>query len=225
MMSTSYCIRAGALSVKTQIVSCGEEPTTAAHVRWYAVYTCANREKHVADRLASRGIEHFLPQYESMRYWKDRKVCLQLPLFPGYLFVHLALQNRLSILQVPGVVRLVGFDGHATPLADEEVVWVRAILSQRLQAEPHRYLQVGKWARVVCGPLQGMEGIVVRRKNRSRLVLSFALIQRSVAIEMNEGDLGPVCEAETTLRKVAGPQVEKPCLVAGGRAEKMAAFQ
>jgi transcription antitermination factor NusG len=156
---------------------------------WYAAYTCANHEKRVADQFASRRVEHFLPQYESVRRWKDRKVRLQLPLFPGYLFVHLAPQERLRVLQVPGVVRLVGFNGHPAPIPEEDVNRIREFLGQGLQAEPHPYLQVGRRARVVRGPLAGMEGIVTRRKNRSRLVLSFDLIRRSMAVEMDEGDM------------------------------------
>jgi transcription antitermination factor NusG len=162
---------------------------TAAQVRWYAVYTCANHEKRVADQFASRSVEHFLPQYESERRWKDRKVRLQLPLFPGYLFVHMAAQEKLRVLQVPGVVRLVGFHGSPTPLPEEDVNRIREFLGQGWRAEPHPYLQVGKRARVVRGPLTGMEGIVARRNKRSRLVVSFELIQRSMAVEMEEGDL------------------------------------
>jgi transcription antitermination factor NusG len=137
-------------------------------------------------------VEHFLPQYESVRKWKDRKVRLQLPLFPGYLFVHLAAQERVRVLQVPGVVRLVGFNGHPSPLPEEDVTRIREFLGQGFRAEPHPYLQAGRRARVMRGPLAGMEGIVVRRKNRSRLVASFELIQRSVAVEMEEGDLAAI---------------------------------
>jgi len=156
---------------------------------WYAVYTCANHEKRVADQLASRSVEHFLPQYESVRQWKDRNVRLHQPLFSGYLFVHVAVQEKLRVLQVPGVVRLVGFNGSPTPMPEEDIDRIREFLGQGWRAEPHPYLQVGKRARVVRGPLRGLEGIIARRKNRSRLVLSFDLIQRSMAIEMDEGDL------------------------------------
>jgi len=156
---------------------------------WYAVYTCANHEKRVADQFASRSVEHFLPQYESVRRWKDRKVRLHMPLFPGYVFVHVALQERLRILQVPGVVRLVGFNGSPAPMPEEDMTRIREFLGQGWRAEPHPYLQAGKRALVVRGPLTGMEGIVARRKNRSRLVLSFDLIQRAMAVEMDEGDL------------------------------------
>jgi len=166
--------------------------STAAQVRWYAVYTCANHEKRVADQLACRSVEHFLPQYESVRRWKDRKVRLQLPLFPGYLFVHLAEQERLRVLQVPGVVRLVGFHGSPTPMPEEDLERIQQFLGQGWRAEPHPYLQTGRRARVVRGPLAGMEGIVLRRKNRSRLVLSFDLIHRSMAIETDEADLAAV---------------------------------
>src|SRR5208282_1182887 len=78
---------------------------------WYAAYTSANHEKRVARHLESRSVECFLPVYESVRQWKDRRVPLELPLFPGYVFVRLALRDRLQVLQIPGVARLVGFDG------------------------------------------------------------------------------------------------------------------
>jgi transcription antitermination factor NusG len=161
----------------------------ASLARGFAAYTCANHEKRVADQFAGRGVEHFLPLYESVRRWKDRKIRLQLPLFPGYLFVHVEGQERLRVLQVSGVVRLVGFNGSPAPMPQEDIERIRQFLDQGCRAEPHRYLQTGRRVRVVRGPLSAMEGIIVRRKNRSRLVLSFDLIQRSMAIEMDEEDL------------------------------------
>ena len=188
----SPVIQPSALYDDSSAVLHAEPVSAAAQVRWYAVYTCAKHEKHVAEQFVGRGVEHFLPLYESVRRWKDRKVRLQLPLFPGYLFVHTAVQDRLLVLQVPGVVRLVGFNGSPTPMPQEDIQRIREFLGQGWRAEPHPYLQMGRRARVVRGPLAGMEGIVVRRKNRSRLVLSFDLIQRSMAIEMDEGDLAPL---------------------------------
>jgi transcription antitermination factor NusG len=160
--------------------------------RWYAVYTCANHERCTADQFRSRGIDHFLPQYESVRKWKDRKVRLSLPLFPGYVFVHLALQDRLSVLQVAGVVRLVGFNGQPTAVPAEDVARIREFLSQGFRAEPHPFLQIGRRVRVHSGPLAGMEGIILRRKSRTRLVISFELIQRAMAVEVGEEGLRPV---------------------------------
>lgn len=165
---------------------------TAAQVRWYAVYTCANHEKRVADQFASRGVEHFLPQYESVRRWKDRKVRLQLPLFPGYLFAHMASLDRLRVLQVPGVVRLVGFNGLATPLPDAEIETLRSGLSARIRAEPHPFLTVGRRVRITAGPFARLQGILKRRKSGLRVIVSLQLIQQAVAVEVDEADLGPM---------------------------------
>jgi len=169
-----------------------ELPASFLEQRWYAVYTCANREKRVAQQFSTRGIDHFLPLYESPRRWKDRTVRLQLPLFPGYVFAHLALKNRLRLLQVPGVVSLVGFDGYPVPLPEEDLAQIRAFLDHGFRVEPHPYLQVGKRVRVTSGPLEGTIGVISRRKNRSRFVVTIEAIRRSVAIEIGEQNLGPL---------------------------------
>jgi transcription antitermination factor NusG len=160
--------------------------------QWFAVYTCANHEKRVAEQFTNRGIAHFLPQYDTMSRWKDRRVLLQRPLFPGYLFVQLALRNRLQVQQVPGVVGLVGFNGAPTAIEEIEIARVRDLLGSGLRAEPHPFLTVGRRVRVKRGPLTGLEGILLRRKSRLRFVISVELIQRSMAVEMDEGDLEPL---------------------------------
>jgi len=159
---------------------------------WYAAYTCANHEKRVAEQLDFRAVEHFLPLYKTIRRWKDRRVCLEMPLFPGYVFVRLALVNRLNVLQVPGVVHLVGFNGSPAAVPVEEVLRVREVLSRGMRAEPHPFLRVGRPVRVKAGPLAGLEGILVRRKNRLRFVVSVKLILRSIAVEVDEADLEPI---------------------------------
>jgi len=161
----------------------------ALEPKWYAVYTCANHERRVAKQFAARGIDHFLPKYESIRKWKDRKVRLQLPLFPGYLFVHVALRNRLGVQQVPGVVHLVGFHGTPMAISEEDLARVREFLNRGFRAEPHPFVKVGRRVRASSGPLAGMEGIVVRRKNGNRFVISFELIQRAMAVDMDAVDL------------------------------------
>jgi transcription antitermination factor NusG len=158
---------------------------------WYAVYTNANHEKRVAQQLGQRSIEHILPLYDSVRRWKDRRVCLQMPLFPGYVFVRFALRDRLQVLQIPSVAHLVSFSGRPAPLPIEDVQTIQHCLNHGRQVEPHPYLQAGRRARVRSGPLQGLEGIILRRKNRMCFVLSFELIMRSVAVEIDETELAP----------------------------------
>src|SRR5205807_6542228 len=160
-------IRALAASTGPHPVPGADVAQAASLARWFAVYTCANHEKRVADQFAGRGVEHLLPQYESVRRWKDRKMRLQLPLFPGYLFVHMAAQERLRVLQVPGVVRLVGFNGSPTAMPEEDLHRIREFLGQGCRVEPHPYLQARRRARVVRRALAGRVGVVARRVRRS----------------------------------------------------------
>jgi transcription antitermination factor NusG len=164
-------------------------PEEMCQPRWYAAYTRANHERRVACELLERGVENFLPQYESWRKWKDRRVLLARPLFPGYVFVHLALQHKLKVLQVPGVACLVGFGGHPAEIPGEDFARVRQIQKQGIRATPHPFLAVGRRVRVKAGPLQGLEGFVVRRKGGARLIVTLDLIRRSVAVEMETEDL------------------------------------
>jgi len=170
------------------------EPGMNAYLQsyWYAVYTCANHEKHVAAELHARTVEHFLPLYRSVRRWKDRRVTLDLPLFPGYVFVRLALRDRLRVVQIPSVVRLVGFGGLPTALPDTEMDIMRSGLSQSLRAEPHPFLTVGRRVRISGGPFARLEGVLKRKKSILRVVVSLELIQRSVAVEVSAEDIEPV---------------------------------
>ena len=158
---------------------------------WYAAYTCAKHEKRVATELAMREVEHFLPLYSCVRRWKDRRVSLDLPLFPGYVFVRLALRDRLRVLQVPSVVRLVGFNGWPAVLPDEELEILRSGLCPSLGAEPHPFLTVGRRVRITGGPFAGLEGILKQRKGCLRVVVSLDLIRRSVAVDVDATDVGP----------------------------------
>ena len=159
--------------------------------KWYAAYTSAHHEKRVAEQLERRSVENFLPLYQSVRRWKDRRVRLQMPLFPGYVFVRLALRDRLKVLQVPGVAHLVGFGGQPAPVPEEDIQAIRACLAGPRQVEPHRYLKSGQHVRVLNGPLTGLTGVVVQQKNRTRFVISFELLQRSVAVDIDAADLDP----------------------------------
>ena len=156
---------------------------------WYAAYTRANHERAVTDQLAERGIESFLPHYESVRKWKDRTVCLNLPLFPGYVFVRFAIPDRLRVQQTRGLVHLLSFGGSPTPVPETEVQNIREILSRGLRTLPHPFLRAGRRIRIKSGPLAGLDGILVRRKNRFRFVVSVEVILKSMSAEVDEADL------------------------------------
>ncbi len=163
--------------------------------QWYAAYTYPRHEKRVAEHLAGRAVEFFLPQYETVSRWKDRRVRLTLPLFPGYVFVRIPLPERLRVLEVPSIVRLVGSNGHPTPLPEDELEKLRNGLSGLLGAEPHPFLVTGRSVRIVRGPLEGLEGILLRRKGQYRLVLSLDLIQRSICVDVDVTDVVPAVHA------------------------------
>jgi transcription antitermination factor NusG len=178
-----------------------ELPAVFHEARWYAAYTCANHEKQVAEQLRERSVEHFLPLYETVHRWRDRRVRLHLPLFPGYIFVRLPLRDRLRVLQVPSVVRLVGFgDGLPTALPEEEITTLRNGLSGDLRAEPHPYLTAGRRVSIINGPLAGMEGILQRRKGNYRVVICVDLIMRAISVEADVADVMPLASGGRGLR-------------------------
>ena len=168
-----------------------EQPCDSPQPQWYAAYTCAKHEKRVASQLCERGVDHFLPCYDAVHRWKDRQVRLQLPLFPGYVFVRLLLRDRLRVLQAAGVVRLVGFGEQPAALPESEIEALRNGLRGDLRAKPHPYVRKGRRVRIKDGPLAGREGILLRRKGNFRVVLSIDVIERSIAVEVDLADILP----------------------------------
>lgn len=164
--------------------------TSAAlnQARWYALYTRFRYEKRVAEVLDHRGVEQYLPLYEEMHRWKDRNARVQVPLFPSYVFIYLALQDRMQALTIPGVIRLVGHP-YPEPMAVEEVEGIRNYLSCRLPVEPYPYVTEGQRVGIAAGPLAGMQGFVLRRKSTCRVVINLELIHRSMAVEVAMADL------------------------------------
>jgi transcription antitermination factor NusG len=160
--------------------------------RWYAAYTIARHEKCVARQMEERGIEYFLPLYRSIHRWKDRRKQVELALFPSYIFVHMALTDRLRVLQLPSVVYLVSFNGRPVPLPESEITALRGAATGNVCLEPHPYLKIGRRVRVCSGPMAGLDGVLLREKERLRVVLSIDLIMRSVAVEVDRADIAPI---------------------------------
>ena len=158
-------------------------------LNWYAIYTRPSHEKRVAEHCALREIECYLPSYRTTSRWKNRcKVELELPLFPCYVFVRFQWRQHVRVLEVPSVVSIVGNGREPLPLQHSEIVSLRAGLDL-YRAEPHAYLNIGERARIKFGPLAGLEGVVVRKNNGLRVVLTLQQIMKSVAVEVEECDL------------------------------------
>lgn len=165
-------------------------PRSSADQKWFAVYTLARHEKRVAQHFGQRGVEHFLPLYSRQRKWKDgSKGALELPLFPGYIFVRISRAERVRVLEVPGVLSIVGGTQRVlAPLPEKDMEALRKGLHLR-RAEPHPVVRVGQRACIRSGALTGMVGIVVREKSGLRVVLTLELIMQSVAVEVDAHDL------------------------------------
>jgi len=165
-------------------------------MNWFALRVRPRCEKVVADALAGKGYEQFLPLHLERRRWSDRVASVELPLFPGYVFCRFDAQHRLPILITPGVVAVVGAAKRPEPVDDGEIASLRILVASQLQLEPWPYLHVGQRVQIVGGPLAGAEGVLlaVRKPHRDerRLVVSVALLQRSVAVEIPESCAWPV---------------------------------
>jgi transcription antitermination factor NusG len=158
---------------------------------WFAVYTAPRHEKQVAHQLNQRSVECFLPLYESVRRWKTGPARLELPLFPSYLFVRADRRERRKVVELPSVVNIIGNRLGPTAISKEEIESLRRVVVSG-KPEPHGYLEVGTRVRVVCGPLLGVEGVLVRRKGSLKLVVSVQTIMQSVAMEVAASDVEPV---------------------------------
>jgi transcription antitermination factor NusG len=173
--------------------SATDDSEANAESRWFAVYTSCRHEKRIAQHFGQREIEHYLPLYRAERKWRDgSRVTLDLPLFPGYIFVHIKRAERSCVLSVPGALAVVGgTGGEPAALPDSAIHALRAGLMER-KVEPHPMLRIGQQVRIRSGAFMGMEGIVVRMKSGSRVVLTLEQIMQSIAVEVDESDLDPV---------------------------------
>ena len=151
---------------------------------WYAIYTRHQHEKTVAQILTSKGFEAFLPLYSATHNWKDRTKAVSLPLFPCYVFLKGGIERRFQIITTPGIYGLVSSGGQPAAIPDFEVEAIRRAVESGARIETHPYLKCGNWVRVKCGPLAGIEGILVRKKNISRLVLSVEILGTAAAMEV-----------------------------------------
>jgi transcription antitermination factor NusG len=160
-------------------------------MNWYALHIRSRHEKRVAERLVSQSLEIFLPLHRSRHTWKNGVHAeVDLPLFPCYLFARVAIHDRIRLLQHPGVLGFAASSAKPTVIHDDDISILRTA-TESLRAEPHPYLNNGDAVRIVAGPLAGMAGILTRRKQEYRVVLSIEAIMRSIVVEVSEFDIEP----------------------------------
>jgi transcription antitermination factor NusG len=168
---------------------CGPVDSHAGHVgvpaAWHVLYTRHQHEKKVHQILTSKGFHTFLPLYQTAHEWKDRTKVLSLPLFPCYVFLNGGLERRLDIMTTPGIHALVSTSGEPATVPLAEIEAIRRAIESGAQVEPHPFLKCGDRVRVKRGPLEGLQGILVRKKNLYRLVLSVEMLGRAAAVEID----------------------------------------
>ncbi len=160
---------------------------------WYVIHTCCHHEFRVEERLRRLGVEVFLPHILEVRRWRDRKKTLHIPLFPGYLFIHNDLETNFQyyhILQLPGLVRILGEKGRPKPVPREVIDSIKLAVSSDRPYYPCPNLLKGKWVRVVEGPLAGVVGIIREHKEKKRkMVIEVELFRRSMAVELEDEEV------------------------------------
>jgi transcription antitermination factor NusG len=173
------------------IISSHDFPADFQQPKWYVLLVRSNQEKKVAHGLGERGIEHLLPRCSSIRQWKDRRVKLELPLFPGYVFIRLSFLERIRALTVPYVVSLIGRKNSPSEITEDEISWLKSG-TEHGQAEPFHSLEAGEEVMIVYGPMTGMKGILLRQQNSTRVVVSIQAISRAFVVEVDAACVEPV---------------------------------
>jgi transcription antitermination factor NusG len=180
--------------------------------KWIAAQVRANREFSVSSALQSKGYETFVPAYQAVKKWSDRRKACELPLIPGYVLVHSSFQkNQSLIVSTPGVLRMVGFAGQITPIEDHEIDLVRALAASSLKAEPWAYIKQNARVRIAQGSLAGIEGTVLQVREKTMLIVSIEILQRSVAVHIDRSwvepqspETGAASSTRNPFRTVAG---------------------
>lgn len=159
---------------------------------WYALRTRSRHEKVTSLYLARRGFEVFLPLVDRIRQWKDRRVHVQFPLFPGYSFIRCAVEQHRQVKMAVGVVEVVGVAGHPMPIPFEEVEAVRRLVTSILPVDPHPNLEPGMAVEVIRGSLAGLRGVLIRKGPRTRLLVAISLLCQGASVSIDAADVVPV---------------------------------
>ena len=158
---------------------------------WFALWTRSRHEQVVREQLERKQIEVFLPTITKWSRWKDRKKKIDWPLFPGYCFARFDPNDALPVLTCAGVVNIISFEGAPAPIPEFELDSIRRLIETDLAFDPVPLIKEGSMVEVVHGPLKGVVGRLVQKKEKARLVLSVDLIGQAVSVEIDAADVRP----------------------------------
>ena len=158
---------------------------------WYALYTRPRHEKQVQQQLTNQRIKVYLPTQKIRRRWSDRYKIVEEPLFKNYLFVRSESEHYRKALSPYGAVSFVTFEGEPSIIPDEELEALKILVTSEIPNNPYPYLKTGRKIRVKYGPLEGCEGVLVRKRGLSRLVVTVHMLQRSIEAELDAAWIEP----------------------------------
>lgn len=152
---------------------------------WYALYTLPKKEKFIKRILDDKNVETFLPTHKVVRQWSDRRKEVELPLFFNYLFVKIRKCDKCRVLDVPGVVNIVGNKMESYVVPDNEIDGIKNILHYKdLEVKPGGYMP-GDELIILSGPFAGLKGVVTKSSGMSRVAVFISCINRSVILTMD----------------------------------------
>ncbi len=163
----------------------------AEKVAWYAVYVSSRAEKKVETALSDKGVEVFLPLKKSLRKWSDRKKWVDLPLIPGYIFVHILLKNYMEVLQTQHVVAFVRFEGKPALIQDQQIEFLKRMLKQSdytWEITQEKFTP-GQKVEITAGPFIGLEAELISIKGKKRVAVRIDQISNTLVVDIPVEDV------------------------------------
>ena len=160
--------------------------------RWFAIRVKSRSEKLAVTNLAAKGIEAFAAVAPQRRVWADRIRVVEMPLFPGYIFGRFDFVRRRMVEDISAVGSIVSFGNQSCPVDDREIAALKKLVSSGRDVRPSSSIQVGAPIRVKHGPLEGVEGTLLRIRSQFRLAVSVTILHRSVSVEIDEAMVEPL---------------------------------
>lgn len=161
--------------------------------KWYAIYTRLNHEKAVELSLKEKGIEVYLPKKKTLRTWSDRERWIEEPLFRPYVFVHISHKEYYQVLQTPSVINYICFEGKAAPIKDNEILFIKALVNEPVAYEViNADYRLSQKVKVTTGPFKGYIGVVIKEKDKTKLVVRIEQVNYLVSLDINPQFIEPI---------------------------------